>query len=104
MFWCGHASENAYTRPCARASPRSERVSVYAFSSSTPVWWSGIASRLTRAGNLDIWRLRPEQSEALAGLAQRTMQLQVTVQDGTVWIADGERSVEITPQRLDGGA
>jgi uncharacterized protein YaeQ len=90
-------------RRLLRASPRSARVSVYAFSSSTPVWWGGIASRLTRAANLDIWRLQPEQSEALAGLAQRTMQLQVTVQDGSVWIADGERSIEITPQRLDPG-
>jgi uncharacterized protein YaeQ len=90
-------------RRLLRASPRSTRVSVYAFSSSTPVWWGGIASRLTRAANLDIWRLPSEQSEALAGLAQRTMQLQVTVQDGSVWIADGERSIEITPQRLDPG-
>jgi len=28
------------------------------------------------------------------------MQLQVTVQDGTVWINDGTQTVEITPQRL----
>ena len=29
------------------------------------------------------------------------MQLQVSVQDGTVYIGDGERSVEITPLRLN---
>jgi hypothetical protein len=30
--------------------------------------------------------------------------LQVTVQDGTVWVGDGERSVEIVPVRLMGPA
>jgi uncharacterized protein YaeQ len=28
------------------------------------------------------------------------MQLQVTVQDGTVWVGDGTRSIEVAPQRL----
>jgi uncharacterized protein YaeQ len=87
-----------------RASPRAERVVVYAFSASTPIWWAGIATRITRAANLEVWQVPAEQSEALAALAQRTMHLQVTVQDGNVWIGDGERSVEITPLRLYGGA
>ena len=83
-----------------KASPRSERVTVYSFSHSTPIWWSGIASKLTRARNLTVWQVPAEQSQALAALAQRTMQLQVTVQDGTVWVADGQRSVEVSPVRL----
>ncbi|WP_280150998.1 YaeQ family protein [Piscinibacter sp. XHJ-5] len=91
-------------RRLMRASPRSARVSVYTFSASTPVWWAGIATKITRAANLDIWQVAADQSEALAALAQRTMQLQVTVQDGNVWIGDGERSVEITPTRLYGGS
>ncbi|MGE5863773.1 MAG: YaeQ family protein [Rhizobacter sp.] len=86
-----------------KASPRAERVTVYSFASSTPVWWSGIATKITRARNLTIWQVPPDQSQALAELAQRTMQLQVTVQDGTVWIGDGQRSVEITPERLTPG-
>jgi uncharacterized protein YaeQ len=28
------------------------------------------------------------------------MQLQVTIQDGTVWMSTGSDSVEITPRRL----
>lgn len=80
-----------------RASPRAGRVSVYSFSAGTPIWWSGIATKITRAGNLTVWQVPPEQSQALAALAQRTMQLQLTVQDGHVWVGDGERSVELTP-------
>lgn len=86
-----------------KSSPKAERVSVYAFASSTPVWWSGVASKITRARNLTVWQVPAEQSQALAALAQRTMQLQVTVQDGTVWIGDGQRSVEVSPERLTPG-
>jgi len=83
-----------------KSSPKAERVSVYAFASSTPVWWSGVATKITRARNLTVWQVPADQSQALAELAQRTMQLQVTVQDGTVWVGDGQRSVEVTPERL----
>jgi uncharacterized protein YaeQ len=85
-----------------RASSRAARVSVYSFSASTPIWWSGIATRLTRASNLSVWQVPPEQSQALGALAQRSMQLQVTVQDGLVWVGDGRETVEITPQALRG--
>jgi len=85
-----------------RASPRAERVSAYSFSASTPIWWAGIATKITRASNLSVWQVPAEQSQALAALAQRTMQLQVTVQDGHVWVGNGDHSVEITPQRLYG--
>jgi uncharacterized protein YaeQ len=83
-----------------KASPRAGRVTVYSFSHSTPIWWAGIANKVTRARNLAVWQVPAEQSQALAALAQRTMQLQVTVQDGTVWVGDGTRSIEVTPQRL----
>jgi uncharacterized protein YaeQ len=85
-----------------RMTARVERVSVYSFSSSTPIWWQGIATKLTRARNLTVWQIPAAQSESLAALAQRTMELQVTVQDGGIWIGDGTRSIEITPQRLYG--
>jgi uncharacterized protein YaeQ len=85
-----------------RASPRAGRVSVYSYSASTPIWWSGIATKVTRASNLSVWQVDANQSQALAGLAQRSMQLQVTVQDGTVWVGDGRDSIEVTPRSLYG--
>ena len=83
-----------------KASPRCERLTVYSFASSTPVWWGGIQNKLTRLRNVEVWRIAAAESQSLAALAARTMQLQVTVQDGTVWVSDGRASVEITPQRL----
>ncbi|MDP9043698.1 MAG: YaeQ family protein [Pseudomonadota bacterium] len=83
-----------------RASGRADRVSVYSFSASTPIWWNGIAGKLARAARLEVWQIETAQSQALAALAQRTMQLQMSVQDGAVFIGDGQQSVEITPRRL----
>jgi uncharacterized protein YaeQ len=87
-----------------KATPRAERVAVYSFSHSTPIWWNGIATKITRARNIAVWQVPAEQSQALAALAKRTMNLQVTVQDGAVWVGDGASSVEITPQRLNPAA
>ena len=86
-----------------KACGRSERVSLWAFQSSTDVWWNGIASKLTRARNLTVWQVPSEQSQELGRMAKRSMQLQFTVQDGSVWVSDGQESVEITPVKLMGG-
>ena len=85
-----------------KSAPRAERVAVYSYTSSTPIWWNGIATKITRASNVTVWQVPAEQSQQLATLAQRTMQLQVTVQDGTVWVGDGTQSIEITLQKLYG--
>ena len=83
-----------------RASARVGSVSVYSFAASTPTWWKAIEPKLTRARNLAVWQIPSEQSRALAALAQRTMELQVTVQDGAIWVGDGTRSIEVAPVRL----
>jgi uncharacterized protein YaeQ len=51
-----------------------------------------------RARNLTVLQLASHTSLALAKLAQRTMQLQCTIQDGQIWLtADGETvAVELT--------
>ena len=94
----GQPDDKRIMKACGRA----RQVSVYAFQSSTNVWWSNIATKLTRPQNLTVWQIPTEQSQALATLAKRTMQLQLTVQDGTVWVNDGEQTIEITPVKLMG--
>lgn len=88
-------------RRILKASPRAERVTVISYSASTPVWWRGLQSRITRTHNVAVWQIEAEQSQALAALAQRSMQLQVTVQDGTLWFSEADRSVELRPIRLN---
>jgi uncharacterized protein YaeQ len=90
-------------RRLAKASGRADRVSVFAFGTSAESWWAGLGGRIVRAGNVEAWRVAPEQSRELAGLANRSMQLQVNRQDGAVYVGDGERSVQLGVERMGSG-
>ena len=87
-------------RRLAKACGRARRVTLYCYSHSAHIWYAGIANKITRLRNLDIWQLPFDQSQALAALAQRSMQLQLSVQDGHAYISDGARTVEVQPQPL----
>ena len=87
-------------RRMLRAAARADQATFISYSASTPIWWAGVKNKLTRTARLAVWQLPAEQSAALAALAQRSMQIQVTVQDGLVWFNDGQRSVELSLQPL----
>jgi uncharacterized protein YaeQ len=87
-------------RRLAKACGRAESVTLYTYGSAVPIWWGGIENKLTRLSNLTVWQIPAEQAQALAQRAQRSMQWQVTVQDGSVWVSDGQQSVELSPQAL----
>lgn len=87
-------------RRLAKAASRAEAVTVLSYAASTPIWWEGLARKLDRAPKVAVWAIDPAQSQALAQLTARTLQWQVTVQDGTVWVNDGAQTVEVTPRAL----
>ena len=87
-------------RRLSKACGRANRVTLYTYAASTPVWWKGIADKLSRLSNLAVWQIDATASQALAALANRSMQLQITVQDGLVWVSDGTQTVELHPQAL----
>jgi uncharacterized protein YaeQ len=91
-------------RRLLQSSGRARRASVYSFASSTSQWWSGVADKITRVRNLTVWQIPNDQSRALAPLADRSMKLDVTVQDGTIWVGNGKQSVEVSLQRLFGNS
>lgn len=86
-------------KPLAKACSQADSVIVYAFSSAADVWWKGIATKLTRLDKLQVWRLPSEVAPALAALAERSMQLQATVQDGALTLSSTLGSVHIEPLR-----
>jgi uncharacterized protein YaeQ len=86
-------------KPIAKACALSDELVVYPFASGADVWWRGIEGKLTRLANLSVWRIPSDASQALAQLAQRTMQLQATVQEGVLMIGDGTRTIDIEPVR-----
>jgi uncharacterized protein YaeQ len=96
----GQPDERRLSKACSRA----DRVTLFVFGSAAAIWWAGIRNKLTRLSKLTVWQIPSAQAQALAQLASRSMQWQVSVQDGHVWISAGEASVEVVPLRLMGPA
>ncbi len=48
-------------RRLMKASGRAERVTVLSYSHSAPIWWSGIATKITRADNIAVWQIPRER-------------------------------------------
>jgi uncharacterized protein YaeQ len=91
----GQPDETALAKACRQ----SDRVAAYAFSNAADIWWRGIENKLTRLPNLEVWRIPAAASQEVALLAQRSMQLQATIQEGALLLGDGQRSVDVEPQR-----
>ena len=64
-----------------------------------PEDWKGIENKLTRLDKLQVWRIPTAAAQALTQLAQRSMQLQATVQEGALMLSDGRNTVDIEPVR-----
>ncbi|MCO1333904.1 YaeQ family protein [Microbulbifer sp. OS29] len=82
-----------------KACNRSERVRVYSYGRrAAPIWWQKQESQLKRFDNLTVYYLAADATEQLAAMAERNMDLSVTIQDGHIWLADGDHNTEITPE------
>lgn len=92
----GLPDEKSVRRACGRA----DQVLIYAYGRAAERWWQDMKGGLARPDNLTVVELPADATQAMAQLAQRTMQLQCTVQDGTAWLTDGAHTVEITPVLL----
>jgi uncharacterized protein YaeQ len=74
-------------RRMLKACGRSEQVHVCAYSGRVAeLWWQPIRGKLERARNLSVISLADGTAAALGRLAERTMKLQCTIQDGQMWM------------------
>jgi uncharacterized protein YaeQ len=84
-------------KPLSKACSKADAVLLYAFSHSADIWWDGIRNKLSRLAKLKVWRLPTESSQALVSLAQRSMQLQATIQEGALTLSSEQGVVTIEP-------
>jgi uncharacterized protein YaeQ len=97
----GKPDERRVRRACGRAA----RVFVYAYGGhGVDAWWEKVAAGFERISNLTVMKLSSGGSQAAAGLAQRTMALQCTIQDGQVWMSDTDRTVQVDLTLMSGPA
>lgn len=90
-------------RTLRRAAGRAEQVVVVAYGGrSMEAWWAKEGEGLQKIDNLRVLAIDPEQSAALAALAERSMQLQCTVQESQAWWNANDATVLIAPRLLAG--
>jgi len=88
----GQPEEKDIRRACGRA----KQVCIYTYGGrGADLWWTQNREKLERVENLTVMNLPLDASRALAKLAQRNMQLQCTIQEGQIWLGDGNDAVQI---------
>jgi len=95
----GEPDEKRLRQVCGRA----EAVWIYSYGGrAADIWWEGMAGKASRFDHLNIMSVSTETLAELATLCERSMQLNATIQDGTLWLSSEQGSVAFTPQRLYG--
>ncbi|MDR3411973.1 MAG: YaeQ family protein [Formivibrio sp.] len=88
----GQPDEKRLRQACGKAG----RVQLYCYSGrSAEIWWEQNSNKARRFENLAVANIPVDAVQALAGLANRSMQLQCTIQDGQIWLADQLQNVSV---------
>jgi uncharacterized protein YaeQ len=88
----GQPDDKRVRKACGRA----DQVIIYTYKNrSANIWWAQAQSKLARFNNLAVVHLHVTENAALEQMAARNMQLQCTIQDGTIWLSDETHNIEI---------
>ncbi|MCM2253520.1 MAG: YaeQ family protein [Ramlibacter sp.] len=89
----GQPDEKWIRKACGRAA----EVVVLSYGRASDIWWNGVRDKLARQERLTVLNIPPEAAPDLARLTGRTMRLQFTIQDGQVWVTNGQDTVQVEP-------
>jgi len=90
----GQPDEKRIRKACGRA----RQVIIYNYQQrSGSAWWEQNRNKLERFDNLSLFSLTDEAVVALGTMAERSMRLQCTIQDGQLWFTQGDAAVGIVP-------
>lgn len=87
----GQLDEKRLKKACNRA----KAVKLYCYGSSVDTWWKQVERKLSQFNKLSILQFSEETSQALEQLADRSMELQCSIQDGQVWLTTGNDTLLI---------
>ncbi|MEP4038817.1 YaeQ family protein [Pseudophaeobacter sp.] len=88
----GLPSEKVVRQSCGKA----KAVIVYSYGRTAEVWWEKIKNSTTRFDNLQVVNFSEADTLDLANLANRSMKLQVNIQDGDVMVSIDDSIVYVT--------
>ena len=90
----GLPSEKIVRQSCGKA----KEVIIYSYGGRTAeVWWDKIKNSTTRFKNLKVINLAEAETNELAQQANRSMKLQVNVQEGDLMVSVDDSIVYVTP-------
>ena len=93
----GQPDEKRLRQACGRA----RQVVIYAYGGrSVDLWWASLRAAAQRLKNLTVIALPEGTETGLARLAQRTMELNCTLQEGQIWFGDATTILTIEPRCL----
>jgi uncharacterized protein YaeQ len=80
-------------KPLVKAGSQADAVHVYVYSHTAELWWKAIEARIARLDKVKVWRLPKDAMPDLTALAERSMQLNATIQDGALTLSSERGSV-----------
>jgi uncharacterized protein YaeQ len=89
-------------REVRKAAGRARAVKVYAYGGrSAALWWEQNRAALGRLSNLTVIDIPEEAVEAIAAMAERTMRLDCTIQEGQLYFSGDSGTFHFEPRILD---
>ena len=92
----GQPEEPRLRKACGKAG----EVKLYAFGKSADTWWKINGDAIAALPRIEVWQFAWEEVQALAALLDRTMQLNVSVVGGVIYVDNGQGSVSLEPRLL----
>ncbi|MCF2872590.1 YaeQ family protein [Octadecabacter sp. G9-8] len=81
-----------------QSSGKASKVIVYTYGGRTAeMWWEKIKNSTTRFDNLQVMNLLEKETRDLGELANRSMKVQVNIQEGEVMVSVDDAIVYVTP-------
>lgn len=78
---------------------KSKNVKIYTYNDKqAEPWYAQMEKHFARHTNLEVFHINSEAAEDLAKLANKNMELNITIQDGDVFLNDEKNSVTVSPR------
>ncbi|MCK9563852.1 MAG: YaeQ family protein [Bacteroidales bacterium] len=91
----GVPDESRVRKGCNRA----DKMTVLSYGPRTAsVWWEKNQGKLARQEKLQVLYLDKDTSDSLTALVSRNMDIQITIQDGQVWLSNNIHTAHFSPE------
>jgi uncharacterized protein YaeQ len=89
----GQPEERTIRKACGRA----KQVVLFLYGASGELWWKNNQNEFIDKKNLTVIQLAYKDTQALAAMLERSMELACNIQDGQVSLSNGTVALEIAP-------